>query len=170
MRKSIAFLLIALPFCVDALAERQIIGDWAVEGSTGYTEASTSNESGSMFGFLCGNGSCAFYLDTKTNCGVDGTKTPMLVNADAGSTFVMTTCVNLDTKGHQRQLATFQDVDILTSIASGTAIGFAIPMANGQFKIVRFSLSGAVAATNGAAAAMAQTPRPQPSQLRDSTM
>jgi hypothetical protein len=47
-----------------------------------------------------------------------------------------------------------EDKQIATVITSGAAIGFAIPMLSGEFKVVRFSLNGALRATDLAVSAV----------------
>ena len=159
-------LLVALLVCCGAAhAERHVIGDWALDVGEGWTEALTANDASSSFGYYCTAGSCSFYLDLNTSCGADGAHTPVLVNAEAGSVQLMATCVNLTVNGAPRHVNMFQNNDIQTAIASGSTIGFAVPIqGGGQFKIVRFSLNGAAAATRGAVATMEQLGKARPAQ------
>ena len=161
-------LLVALLGCCSAVhAERHVIGDWALDVGDGWTEAMTANDASSSFGYYCTAGACSFYLDLNTSCGANGAHTPVLVNADAGSVQVMATCVNLTVNGAPRHVNMFQDKDIQTAIASGNAIGFAVPIQGGQFKLVRFSLNGAAAATRGAVATMQQPGKAPLAQPRE---
>src|SRR5581483_11273653 len=108
------------------------------------------NDSGSTFGFFCYGDSCTFYVDTNVRC-AEKSKTPMLINAESGSTYVVSVCVHLPSgDGRVRYVNTILDTDVLKAISSGTIIGFAFPLEGGQFKVVRFSLNGAMRATGQA--------------------
>lgn len=134
-------------------AEKQIIGDWVLDIQPGLSEAYTGNNSGSTFGFLCGTESCSAYLDTKDTCD-EGVNIPMLINAESGSAYVLAKCAHIPQGGSVRYIAVIEDKQIATAISSGVAIGFAIPMQSGEFKVVRFSLDGALRATDLAVSAV----------------
>lgn len=149
------------------LAEQQRVGDWTVDVSRSYAEAFTGNDSGSTFGLICLTGTCLFYLDNSVRC-KENSKTPMLINADSGATYVIATCLHLTwNSGGTRYVYTIQDKDVVTAISSGATIGFAMPLESGQFKVTRFSLSGALRATHEAAQTI---PTRRDTGLRDSTM
>jgi hypothetical protein len=158
-------------FCFSggALADKWQVGSWMVDIGTTYAEAYTANDSGSTFGFFCYGGSCGFYLDTGARCD-ENSKTPYLINAESGSTFVIGTCVHLRSGGTVRYVNSFQDKDIVTAISSGKLIGFAVPLANGDFKVVRFSLNGALGASSQAIDGMRAQPKVRDTGLRDRTM
>jgi hypothetical protein len=161
-------LFVALIVCCGAAhAERRVIGDWALDVGDSWTEALTANDSAASFGYYCTGGSCSFYLDLHTSCGVDGTRTPMLVNTELGSASVMATCVNLAVGGTTRHVNVLRNEDMLAAIGKGSTIGFSVPMQGGQFKLVQFSLNGAAAATNGATSSMEQLARSRARQPRD---
>ena len=81
-------------FCFSGGAfAQQRVGNWVVDISGGYTEAYTGNDSGSIFGLYCVE-ACDFYLNTRTRC-EEKVKTPLLINADSGSTYVMSSCIHI---------------------------------------------------------------------------
>jgi hypothetical protein len=151
-----------------AQLHNQRIGDWAVDISGTYSEAYTSNSSGSSFGLLCID-SCTFYLDSGIQC-TENAKTPFLVNADSGSTFVISSCIHFPQNGRVRYVNSIQDKDVVTAIASGQIIGFAIPLESGDFKVVRFSLNGALQTTALAVKGLEARPKSRNAILRDKTM
>ena len=130
---------------ISAIAEQKRIGDWAVSTYDGYNEAFTSNDSGSTFGFLCGTGTCIAYIDVKARC-EEGSKIPVLINSSSGSAYVTGKCVHIQDNGQTRYVNSIEDREIAEAMGKGQVIGFAIPMASGQFKVVRFSLNGAESA------------------------
>lgn len=158
-----------LCFSDGARADKQRVGDWILDIGRTYTEAFTSNNSGSTFGLFCGDGSCSFYLDTGTKC-EENSKTPMLINADSGSTYVIALCIHIPGGGKIRYVNSIQDKDVVTAIATGNIIGFAFPLEGGEFKVVRFSLDGALNATQRAAANTKLQPKNRDTGLRDRTM
>ncbi len=140
-------------------AEKQTIGDWVLDVRPGFSEAYTGNNSGSVFGFLCSTDSCSAYLDTKDSCD-EGASIPMLINAESGSAYVLAKCTHFPQAGSVRYISVIEDKQIATAISSGAAIGFAVPMLGGEFKVVRFSLDGALSATDLAVtAAKASKPK-----------
>lgn len=152
----------------NAWADKQRVGDWTLDTRAGFSEAFTGNDSGSMFGFLCSD-TCIFYLDTGTQCHENG-KIPMLVNANSGSTYVMSTCVHFRVGNGIRYVYSIQDKDIVTAISSGNIIGFAFPLESGEFKVTRFSLNGALTATGRAVDAIKAQENVRDTRLRDRNM
>ena len=137
-------------FSNTAIANKVPVGDWTLDVGDNYTEAFTGNVSGSTFGFFCYGESCSFYVNTNTKCDQDA-QIPILINSDSGATFVNTSCTQFPTKDGISYYMTINDKDVATSISKGDAIGFAFPLVGGQFKVVRFSLHGALDASNKAA-------------------
>lgn len=170
MKRLVSVVAGILCFCGGAHVEAQQIGDWTVDiGTGGYTEAFTGNESGSTFGLICIGGSCSFYLDTNTRCN-EGATIPILTNSDSGATYVNSVCIHLSQRQQIRYVSKIQDSDVVTAISSGRVIGFAIPLASGEFLVVRFSLYGAVKATERAVAGLRSRPGVRDTGLRDRTM
>lgn len=150
--KRIGFCLAMMCLAGSVWAEKQPIADWVLNVQPGFSEAYTGNDSGSTFGFLCSTDSCSAYLDTKDRCD-EGANIPMLINAESGSAYVLAKCTHFPQAGSVRYISVIEDKQIATAISSGAAIGFAIPMLGGEFKVVRFSLDGALRATDLAVSA-----------------
>jgi hypothetical protein len=126
-------------------------GDWWVDldNETLVTEAFTSNQSGSSFGYLCliSTNSCAFYFSFQTKCN-EGSSAPILLNTDIGSFTAQTKCTLLGSTNYN----IIQDASSLSdAVFKSKNIGIAIPLEGGQFKVVRFSLNGANSAIRTAA-------------------
>lgn len=145
--KRIGFALVMMSLSGSVWADKQNIGDWIVDVQPGLSEAYTGNDSGSVFGFLCSADSCSAYLDVNSQCD-ENSSIPMLINAESGSAYVTAKCTHFSQAGSVRYISVIDDKQIATVISSGAAIGFAIPMLSGEFKVVRFSLDGALRAAD----------------------
>lgn len=130
-------LMICVPFS-SANAQSKY-ANWTVNDEKDYSEAFTGNDSGSVFGVLCGT-VCTSYVDLQTVCEQDHRYTAM-INSKAGAFSIELTCYELD----KRYILLFDD-DISGAIKSGGEIGFAIPLESGRFSVSRFSLEGAITA------------------------
>jgi hypothetical protein len=110
------------------------MGDFAI--------VSTTNESGSAFGMVCGT-TCVWFVNFQKHCEA-GHDYPAMVNAAGGAYAIQLRCYHLD----QRWLLTFAvDDDSVDTIKKGGEIGFAFPLDSGQFGVSRFSLAGGQGAT-----------------------
>lgn len=120
-------------------------GDWTYgrndDGSWFY--AYTMNDSGAVLGEWCsaGTGNCAWMIGTTTGCEQDSSY-PILANADMGSAPIAISCSGkiAGTDLTRYLFTNFKDIESL--VRKSQRIGFAMPMQAGQFKVVRFSLSG----------------------------
>jgi hypothetical protein len=169
MRNYVLMILLSI-LSSNAMADKVSVGDWILDIQNDYSETFVGNDSGSVFGLLCSRESCVFYLDTKTQCD-KGAAYPMLINSDSGATFVNSRCIHLPSKNGIRYVQSISDNDVVTAISTGYAIGFAIPMVGGQFKVVRFSLNGALASVAKASAAFSKSNESPASQkFKDTTM
>jgi hypothetical protein len=113
------------------------IGRWTVETLGDWVEAWTDNESGSQFGLLCGS-DCMIYLDFRTACEEGGDYSAM-INSAAGAFTIEMRCLHFEDRQILIADATSQYVDMLEQ---GGEIGFAFALANGQFRVARFSCRG----------------------------
>ena len=120
-------------------------GDWTYGRSDDQSMfyAFTTNDSGAILGEWCSaeTGNCAWMIGTTTGCEHDSSY-PVLANADQGSAPVTISCSGkIEGTELTRYLFTnFKDIENL--VRKSQRIGFAMPMQEGQFKVVRFSLSG----------------------------
>lgn len=120
-------------------------GSWIEEDMGTWTQAFTSNASGSTFGIYCGK-DCTVFLDLQTSCD-EGHEYPAMLNSAKGSLSINLLCHILDKRYIFSTAATTNYTDIL----SGTGeVGFAIPLASGRFSVSRFSLDGGLPAVNAA--------------------
>lgn len=153
-----------------ALAAPQQYGDWVVTLSGEYQEAYTGNDSGSTFGLFCFNGACEFYVDSNNPC-TENAAIPMLINSETGALSVKSKCVHLNVqRGRTRYVYSIMDTDVIDAISNGQAIGFAMPLESGKFKVVRFSLNGARDATGVVGAAMNARSKSRQSEFRDQNL
>ena len=136
------FLVGLLAFCGNASA--QSYGDWSVGASDDGTivTAETINESGASFGLVCltSDGDCMWSLDAQPDC-EHGATYPIMANTDSGAYSLTMRCA----KSGSVKLLVFTDFAPLEEIVTNSQgrVGFAIPMKDGQFRVVRFSMSGA---------------------------
>lgn len=148
-------------FCALALlstgsiaAPAQQVGDWyySLVGDT--AEAYTVSDTGATFGLLCSRSAntCAFYIRSSTTCD-SGQSSAVLENAANGSANLTGACRPLTA---QSGIIYAIVLTPLTAVASslstdGQEIGFAEPMQGGQFRVYRFSTTGAGAAIEAVA-------------------
>lgn len=120
-------------------------GQWTTNDVGDYAEAFTGNESGSVFGVLCGT-SCVVYVDFQSAC-VHGSNYSVMINSPSGAAPVELKCYELE----ERYILITELSDNYISIFSrGGEIGFAIPMESGKFRVSRFSLEGGAEALSTA--------------------
>lgn len=148
------FCALALLSIGSAAAPAQPVGDWYYSLEGDIAEAYTASDTGATFGVLCSHSasSCAFYIRSLSAC-ESGQGAAILENAPSGSANLTGTCRPLTT-----QSGTIYAIVLtpLTSVASslgtdGQEIGFAEPMKSGQFRVYRFSTTGAAAAIGAVA-------------------
>lgn len=123
-------------------------GDWRVQYLTGdSTIASVTNSAGHMLGVICDQSGCQAFFNPLIEC-TDTNAYPALVNSPSGAFYVDLKCV----KAGDRFLygAPLQG-DMSDAMSVGGVLGIAFPMASGQFKVARFSLTGAARASARAA-------------------
>lgn len=145
MRTILAFLSAVL---FGTAAAAQTSGDWTVGlDDSGAPYLFTMNESGNLFGKWCDleELSCFWMIATADTTCDQNTEYPILGNAASGSFHTSLTCstaTKLNGKTYHRSLLSGPDqLDKLTSQTG--RLGFAVPMAAGSFKAIRFSLTGA---------------------------
>jgi hypothetical protein len=142
-------LIASMVFAGSAAAEN--VGDWAYQAQRSFY-AATVNDSGNVFGQWCdvSEGTCMYLVAFPVACREDANY-PVLANADSGVEQVMVACKGaLDSRNAEgRQLyryafSDFARIDAL--VRNSRRIGIAMPMEADQFRVFRFSLSGALPA------------------------
>lgn len=127
---------------------RETYGDWAVTtaGKAAYM-ATTFNSAGAGFGTICDETGCQAFFDTQIGC-EEGANYPALINAPAAAYPVVLSCQKVGT------LSLYSlplEGAIADAMSVGGVLGVAFPMASGEFKVSRFSLTGAARASARAA-------------------
>jgi hypothetical protein len=146
MRNRYSHLLTALAILGTSAvhAEEQQFGDWTVDLTTDKTGvfAATVNDSGSVLAELCTfeDGKCIWVLSIDMACDEDGSH-PILGNTASGAMTMDLRCAGPGSKGNYRYFFdNWKDFEAL--IKDSSRVGFAVPMKNEQFNVVRFSLTG----------------------------
>jgi hypothetical protein len=147
MRVTAFFLILVISGLSPANSEPRsgAVKDWTFklfdDGSAG---AQTLNDSGSALGVYCAAAkNCQVYLLASTDCEENG-KYPVLVNSTSGAKALDTTCANISTPDAKPRFALFFDdfQTVVSLMFKDRVAGFSIPMADGTFKVTRFSLDG----------------------------
>lgn len=118
---------------------------WSIDDPTAFY-AGTENSAGQMLAQFCDTteGSCVYVVGFDTTCD-EGDPYPALVNSDAGTASIEFLCGGeLDNGSNVMLVKGFDQMD--SFIRKAKRIGFALPMQGDEFKAVRFSLKGSVAA------------------------
>lgn len=106
--------------------------------------ARTVNNTGSIVGVLCNTSEdgCVAYIAINSTCDV-GESYPMMVNSSVGAIPLVATC----TIWGKSKYLVFDDFEgVILAFETGGEIGFAMPMASGQFRVIRFGTIGAIKA------------------------
>jgi hypothetical protein len=144
-----------------------------VSAENGIYETYTVNESGSTLGLLCTNTDCSFYLRAGITCESGGSYLA-LINSESGALSHELSCVPLTLSGRTEYVILIGNIESFAStVMRSTTIGFAIPMASGQFKVSRFSLRGSTKALETVVnlrKAGASVPSPKRQGIRDTTL
>ena len=130
-----------------AWGEEFTSGDWtwSIDDATAFY-AGTQNSAGQMLAQFCDttDDTCVYVVGFDTHCD-EGDSYPALVNSDAGTASLEFLCGGeLDDGTHLMIAKDFEQLDRM--IRKAKKIGFALPMQGDEFKAVRFSLKGSVAA------------------------
>ena len=130
-------------------APAQPVGDWYYTLGGDIAEAYTASDTGATFGIICvrSANTCAFYIRSSTTCD-NGSSSAVLENAPSGSANLTGACRPLTTQAGTIYAIVLTPLTVLASSlgTDGQEIGFAEPMQGGQFRVYRFSTTGAGAA------------------------
>ena len=122
-------------------------GDWTVMDGEGkpyrYNALTTSSDGEGYLVYSCHvNDTCYLTMLMTTVCDV-GASYPMLMNSDSGAAAVSTTCIDHhDDIGAAEYSFNDPDAALAETVFTDNRIGIAIPMADGKFQAVRYSLMG----------------------------
>jgi len=141
--------------------ETRRFGRWTTSDLGDYMEAFTRNRAGSSFCVICGS-QCLVYVDPKAKC-ESGQKYPAMISTIKGALQVDLLCHHMESRHFFSTPATHEHYELLRT---GGDIGFALPLANGKFKVSTFSLDGAFDAV-GLAVRQADKRKAESAGLRD---
>ena len=145
------FLAALAPFSSAADAEAKF-GEWfSSVNDRGIAYAATMNDSGGALMNACdpADGLCTWYVLMQTSCEQNSTYVS-LVNSSQGSSAHNLTCEGaLTVGGKQLYRYIISDPDTMDKVGAMVGmVGFAVPLDSGQFRVLRFSLSGSTAAVS----------------------
>jgi hypothetical protein len=134
----------AVMFSSPVGSHAQSFGDWYAETSDPATMyAASVNDSGNVLGQYCfpDDGACVWLIGIKTGCEPGG-KYPVLANSDTGAAHLDALCGGKLSDGLYRYA--FSDFSAIDNfIKQATRVGFALPLQEDQFRVIRFNLDGA---------------------------
>lgn len=138
-------LFLALSLTQFVTAQDESFGSWSVGFVSDRTSlyAATINDSGALLGEYCtpSKGSCMWVLGMSTGC-EEGSKYPVLANANTGAVELEIVCNGKILQDKWSYAFTnFEQIDAL--VKGGSRVGFAMPLQQDQFRVVRFLLNGA---------------------------
>lgn len=141
-------------------------GEWTAtyRPSTGLAMSFIQNSSKSLFGTVCSRGKCDAFLDPKISCD-DGAEYPALINAPSAAFHVRVRCSEMKDGGTYYILSL--DGGVADAMSVGGILGIAFPMQSGQFRVERFSLTGAARAAARASQLANVNANPGRRQVRD---
>ena len=126
-----------------AYGQVQAFGDWKVDLSDPSVYAAvTVNDSNHELGQYCffdSDSSCDWLFETSTSC-IEGSKYPVLANADSEALYLEVLCLGEIKGGYAYAFTDFVKVDKLIRVSK--RIGFAVPMEGDAFAVVQWNLNG----------------------------
>ena len=166
----VIFVIVSMLLSSTSNAQTRTFADWSMGRQTAETGwyAATENDSGNVLGKYCFSdiASCMYLIGMKTSC-TSGSKYPVLVNATTGSETLEVYCNGpLGTLGLYQYV--FTDFDRINRIVlEAERVGFAVPLRNDRFNVVRFSLVGSNQAIEAMTNAYNRSETPRRGSTRD---
>lgn len=140
-------------------------GMWDAQDFGDHAVAHTTNESGSVFGMICGT-TCLYYVNFQKDC-VKGDNYPAMINGPSGAYPITLRCYHLEDK----RILTFKADEQSIGIMEGEGdLGFAFPLENGRFGVSRFTLVGGLDAVTAVLDAAIKKQNTRQEGLRDFTI
>lgn len=129
--------------------EPLVYQDWAasVGNDKTYVFAATANDSGEVLGEYCyfSDGKCIWLIGITTGC-KPGDTYPVLANSDANTVSLEVVCRGQLSPGvFTLQFTNWKNLE--ANFTDSSRVGFAIPLKDNTFRVVRFSLKGRSTAT-----------------------
>lgn len=118
--------------------------DWAFNKDETSSITYTTNSSGSTLAYVCmfSSKQCIFYYSSETSCD-DKQKSNILISSSIGSFSAETMCQRREKTEPYLSIINGDYSLFLDAVTKGDIIGIAMPLENGQFRVIRFSLKGA---------------------------
>lgn len=135
---------VVVAFSAASRAQTMRFQDWAVSYGPGHQEASTGSNTGELLGVFCALevATCFAYFTTGSNC-IEDRQVPVFINSDSGAISLGTQCKSIPMGSGRIWVNVFQDFSTIAGIMlRDRRIGIVVPLENGLFKAVRFSLLG----------------------------
>ncbi len=148
-RRTCVVALMLFAICDLAISQDYAVGNWFVTKSRSDLQIAKVYNSNNSTGIICivSDNSCFAYATLGFSC-EDGKKYPLLINAATSAFNSTATCSHLSP---ELEILVIDEFELMiTAFESGGDIGFASPLKNGQFKVMRFSTVGATAAIKDA--------------------
>src|SRR6266487_6084065 len=149
-------------------ADAEDFGDWTVDiNNPTIFSVATVNDSDHVFGQFCSvdEGSCLWLMYLGIACKTGDTY-PVLANSDTGAVYLELQCNGpIKEGGYIYAFTDFDQVENL--VRKSKRVGFAFPMQEDEFQVVRFNLKGASAALSAMQEAAAEVSKPAPRTTRD---
>lgn len=117
------------------------IGTWFYQIKGKNFEMYTANESSSLFGFICKEEQCYFYLTASDGCN-DGDEIDVLVNLSNGTGISNASCYHFERKNGKIPILRMKDDFLSEGLKNSTEVGFGFAVDGGQFKVSKFSMNG----------------------------
>lgn len=150
MRAGIQFVMLVALYCTSQAWAQNNVWESGISDDGTYVYAVTAHTSMLGIGQYCyvDSGNCIYAMVQDAKCDKDE-KYPALINSDVSASHHMLMCVGPAPGLSRRYLYMFDNFDAIDAIVrSGTTMGIATPMVNGQFQVIRFSLRGSIRAIN----------------------
>lgn len=120
--------------------DTETIGQWSINRGEGGSIASTTSDSGAIFGLICfDDTACAYFINPLLSC-IKDINVPALAAGEAGALGLSGTCTPL---GDNRFIYIFNE-SLDEMIAGSGTIGIAVALEDGQFKVFRFNMNGSI--------------------------
>jgi hypothetical protein len=165
---SAALLAFTIVWGSSTYGQVQTFGDWKVDLSDPSIYAAvTVNDSNHEFGQYCffdKDSSCDWFFETDTSC-TDGSKYPVLANADNEALYLEVLCLGEIKGGYAYAFTDFDKVDKL--IRASKRVGFAVPSQGDEFAVFRWNLNGVTNALSAMRTAAERRSKSIPKNTRD---
>lgn len=165
--------LVATLAASTAVANQVQFGDWVFEPAGTNTEyASTENGSNDGLAKTCPHNDnlCYWTLVTKIKCS-KGSAIPVILSADTGSMSATLRCITEQDPATGLAMEAFDNpADVQSFLEKAGNLSIAVPLADGTFTVMRFSMDGAKQALAALDDFESRKPQPSARNAKDETL